>query len=57
MNKMYVCVKGHYADRGNDRADELCWWAKEAGPYMRIAEDVRGDCAGVHGARSLGCYP
>eukprot|EP01052_Picozoa_sp_SAG31_P075335 SAG31_NODE_34520_length_332_cov_0.673820_1_plen_56_part_01 len=26
-------VKGHSTDGGNDRADELAWWGKEAGPF------------------------
>eukprot|EP01050_Picozoa_sp_SAG11_P009763 SAG11_NODE_942_length_6435_cov_27.522096_2_plen_239_part_00 len=44
-----VHVKGHSVDGGNERADELCWWAKEAGPYVRISEDVRGGCGGTEG--------
>eukprot|EP01050_Picozoa_sp_SAG11_P035080 SAG11_NODE_12685_length_690_cov_28.087986_2_plen_89_part_01 len=44
-----VHVKGHSVDGGNERADELCWWAKEPGPYVRISEDVRGGCGGTEG--------
>ena len=29
-------MKGHSADGGNDRADTLVQWGKEAGPYARL---------------------
>ena len=35
--------KGHPADGGNDRADELAWWGKEAGPFSRLARDGSGE--------------
>ena len=36
-------VKGHSTDGGNDRADELVWWGKEAGgSFCRIALDGQG---------------
>ena len=31
-------VKGHSADGGNDRADELVQWEKTGGPYCRVRE-------------------
>eukprot|EP01050_Picozoa_sp_SAG11_P001213 SAG11_NODE_51_length_19848_cov_37.780698_16_plen_216_part_00 len=45
----FVHVKGHSTYGGNERADELCWWAREAGPYVRVAEDVRGGFGGMEG--------
>jgi ribonuclease HI len=33
-----VHVKGHSADGGNDRADELVQWGKTGGPYCRVRE-------------------
>eukprot|EP01052_Picozoa_sp_SAG31_P063397 SAG31_NODE_22325_length_528_cov_0.743590_1_plen_71_part_01 len=33
----FIHVKGHSTDGGNDRADELAWWGKEAGPFSRLA--------------------
>ena len=32
----WVHVKGHSGDGGNDRADELVQWGKEAGPFARL---------------------
>jgi ribonuclease HI len=32
----WVHVRGHSGDGGNDRADELVQWGKEAGPYARL---------------------
>ena len=34
----WVHVKGHSADGGNDRADELVQWGKTGGPYCRVRE-------------------
>ena len=34
----WVHVKGHSADGGNDRADELVHWGKGDGPYARLRE-------------------
>jgi hypothetical protein len=31
-----VHVKGHSADGGNDRADELVQWGKTGGPYCQV---------------------
>jgi ribonuclease HI len=31
-----IHVKGHSADGGNDRADELAWWGKEGPPFCRL---------------------
>ena len=40
-------VKGHSKDGGNDRADELVWWGKEAGgSFCRIALDGQGEGEG-----------
>jgi ribonuclease HI len=33
-----VHIKGHSADGGNDRADELVQWGKTGGPYCRVRE-------------------
>eukprot|EP01050_Picozoa_sp_SAG11_P044106 SAG11_NODE_21255_length_428_cov_4.696049_2_plen_112_part_01 len=45
----FVHAKGHSTDGGNERADELTWWAREAGPYVRVTEDVRGGFGGMEG--------
>ena len=42
----FIHVKGHSADGGNDRADELVQWGKEDGPYSRIDRHGRGQGAG-----------
>ena len=34
----WVCVKGHSADGGNDRAHELVQWGKTGGLYCRVRE-------------------
>ena len=39
----FIHVKGHSADGGNDRADELAWWGKVAGPFSRLARDGSGE--------------
>ena len=40
-------VKGHSTDGGNDRADELVWWGKEAGgPFCRITLEGQGEGEG-----------
>ena len=31
-----IHVKGHSADGGNDRADELGWWGKEGPPFCQL---------------------
>jgi hypothetical protein len=38
-----VHVKGHSADGGNDRADELVQWGKTGGPYCRGVREVGGE--------------
>ena len=42
----FVHVKGHSADGGNDRADELVQWGKDEGPYSRIDRHGQGQGAG-----------
>ena len=32
----FIWVRGHSANKGNDRADLLVQWGKEQGPYSRI---------------------
>ena len=39
----FVHVKGHSADGGNDRADELVQWGKEPAPYCRLRLDGEGE--------------
>ena len=45
----WVHVKGHSADGGNDRADELVQWGKTGGPYCRMREGG-GEGEGRYGA-------
>jgi ribonuclease HI len=45
----WVHVKGHSADGGNDRADELVQWGKTGGPYCRVREGG-GEGEGRYGA-------
>eukprot|EP01052_Picozoa_sp_SAG31_P039269 SAG31_NODE_5411_length_2554_cov_1.690865_4_plen_92_part_00 len=45
----WVHVKGHSADGGNDRADELVQWGKDNGPYARLREGG-GEGDSRHGA-------
>jgi hypothetical protein len=45
----WVHVKGHSADRGNDRAEELVQWGKAGGPYCRVREGG-GEGEGRYGA-------
>ena len=45
----WVHVKGHSADGGNDRADELVQWGKGDGPYARLREGG-GEGDSRHGA-------
>jgi ribonuclease HI len=47
-----VHVKGHSADGGNDRADELVQWGKTAGPYCRVWEGG-GEGEGRYGAATM----
>ena len=35
----FIHVRGHSGDDGNDRADELVQWGKQAGPYCRIPKE------------------
>jgi hypothetical protein len=44
-----VHVKGHSANGGNDRADELVQWGKTGGPYCRVREGG-GEGEGRYGA-------
>ena len=37
----FIWVRGHSANKGNDRADLLVQWGKEQGPYSRIP--LRGE--------------
>jgi ribonuclease HI len=43
-----IHVKGHSADGGNDRADELAWWGKEGPPFCRL-RPRGGEGASMHG--------
>jgi hypothetical protein len=43
-----IHVKGHSADGGNDRADELAWWGKEGPPFCRLRPGG-GEGASRHG--------
>jgi hypothetical protein len=45
----WVHVKGHSADGGNDRVDELVQWGKTDGPYCRVREGG-GEGEGRYGA-------
>ena len=36
----FIHVKGHSADGGNDRADELVQWGKSAGPFTRLGRGI-----------------
>jgi hypothetical protein len=41
----WVCVKGHSADGGNDRAHELVQWGKTGGLYCRGREVAKARTA------------
>jgi hypothetical protein len=43
-----IHVKGHSADGGNDRADELAWWGKVGPPFCRL-RPRGGEGASRHG--------
>jgi hypothetical protein len=47
-----VHVKGHSADGGNDRANELVQWGKTGGPYCRVREGG-GEGEGRYGAATM----
>ena len=47
---IWVHVKGHSGDGGNDRADELVQWGKEEGPYARLRAIGEGEGESRFGA-------
>ena len=42
----FVHVKGHSADGGNDRADDMVQWGKSPGPFARMRSGGGGEGAG-----------
>ena len=52
----WVHVKGHSADDGNDRADELVQWGKGDGPHCRLREGG-GEGASRYGAATTAALP
>ena len=37
---IFIHVKGHSSDVGNDRADELVQWGKSDGPFTRLGRGI-----------------
>ena len=40
---IFIHVRGHSDDAGNDRADELVQWGEMAGPHCRLPLDKEGE--------------